>query len=246
MTCRFQPVSSLARRTFWPPRPMAWASFSSSTAMSMVWFSSSLKIDFTSAGDIALMASCAGSSSHNTTSIFSPANSPDTACTREPRIPTQAPTASMRPSLVLTAIFAREPGSRAAARISMTSSAISGTSILNSSTSTLGVVRVRMSCGPRASGRISCSSARTRSPTRKVSRGMRFSRVRMASALLPRSTITLSREVFLMVPLTSWPTRDSYSSMTWLRSASRTFCTITCFAVCAAMRPNSTDSTGTW
>ena len=57
--------------------------------------------------------------------------------------------------------------------------------------------------------------------------------------------MTLSREVFLMVPLTSWPTRDSYISMTWLRSASRTFCTMTCFAVCAAMRPNSTDSTGT-
>jgi hypothetical protein len=36
-----------------------------------------------------------------------------------------------------------------------------------------------------------------------------------------------------------------YSFTTISRSASRTFCTMTCFAVCAAMRPNATDSIGT-
>jgi hypothetical protein len=46
-------------------------------------------------------------------SIFSPCNSPTTAWTRLPRIPTQAPTGSMEESLEITAILARLPGSRA-------------------------------------------------------------------------------------------------------------------------------------
>ena len=37
----FQPVRSDARRTFWPPRPMAMARFSSSTTTSMACRSSS-------------------------------------------------------------------------------------------------------------------------------------------------------------------------------------------------------------
>jgi uncharacterized membrane protein len=52
-------------------------------------------------------------------SIFSPCNSPTTAWTRLPRIPTQAPTGSMPLSREMTAIFARLPGSRATALISM-------------------------------------------------------------------------------------------------------------------------------
>ena len=55
-------------------------------------------------------------------SIFSPCSSATTACTREPRMPTQAPTGSMELSLEITAILARLPGSRATARISMTPS----------------------------------------------------------------------------------------------------------------------------
>src|SRR5213080_949111 len=46
-------------------------------------------------------------------STRSPAISLDTACTREPRMPTQAPTGSMRGSLLRTAILARDPGVRA-------------------------------------------------------------------------------------------------------------------------------------
>ena len=55
-------------------------------------------------------------------SIFSPCSSATTAWTREPRMPTQAPTGSMEESLDSTAILAREPASRAAARISITPS----------------------------------------------------------------------------------------------------------------------------
>ena len=55
-----QPVSWLARRMFWPPRPIACESLSSATAMSMLCDSSSTTIDITSAGDIALITNCAG------------------------------------------------------------------------------------------------------------------------------------------------------------------------------------------
>ncbi|MCY1527818.1 hypothetical protein D9M68_629020 [compost metagenome] len=200
ITFRVQPVSWLARRTFWPPRPMAWARLSSATAMSIAWASSSTMIATTSAGAMALITNCAGLSSHRTISTRSPPSSPDTAWTREPRMPMQAPCGSMRLSLERTAILAREPGSREAAITSMSSSAISGTSMRNSSISICGAVRDRISCGPRFSVRISFSRARTRAPTRKVSRGMMSSRASSASALLPRSTITLSRVTFFTVP----------------------------------------------
>ena len=55
---------------------------------------------------------------HGMMSIFSPCNSFTTACTREPRIPTQAPTGSTEESREITPILAREPGSRATALIS--------------------------------------------------------------------------------------------------------------------------------
>ena len=133
MTFSSQPVSSLARRMFWPPRPMACDSFSSVTAMSMECESSSTTIDTTSAGAIALMTNCAGFSSYGMMSTRSPAISLDTACTREPRMPTHAPTGSMRLSLLFTAILARTPGSRAAPRIWIRPWPTSGTSSLNSS-----------------------------------------------------------------------------------------------------------------
>ncbi len=52
-------------------------------------------------------------------STFSPCSSFTTACTREPRMPTQAPTGSMEESREVTPILAREPGSRATAFTSM-------------------------------------------------------------------------------------------------------------------------------
>ncbi len=172
----------------------------------MVRLSSSTMIEATSAGAMALMTNCAGLSSQRTMSTRSPPSSPDTAWTREPRMPIQAPCGSMRLSLERTAILAREPGSRAAAMTSINCSEISGTSMRNSSISICGSVRDSISCGPRFSVRISLSKARRRTPMRKVSRGMMCSRGSSASALLPRSTITLSRVTFLTVPEMISPT----------------------------------------
>ena len=55
-------------------------------------------------------------------SIFSPCSSLTTAWTREPRMPTQAPTGSIEESREVTAILAREPGSRATDFTSITPS----------------------------------------------------------------------------------------------------------------------------
>ena len=93
-----QPVISDARRTFWPPRPIAIARFSSSTTTSIAWRSSSTTIDCTFAGASAPMTNCAGSSDQSTMSTRSPASSLVTALTREPRTPTQVPIGSTRRS----------------------------------------------------------------------------------------------------------------------------------------------------
>ena len=207
--------------------------------------SSSTTIETTSAGDIALITNCAELSSHRMMSTRSPASSLDTACTRDPRMPTQAPTASMRLSLLRTAIFARRPGSRAAPRISIRPWPTSGTSILNSSTRNCGDVRVMNNCGPRGSERTSVSSALILSCGRTGSRGTIWSRATKPSALPPRSMYTPFRSTRLTRPESSSPSRSWYSSTTCSRSASRTFCTMTCLAVWAAMRPNSTESMGT-
>ncbi len=61
----------------------------------MLCFSSSTTIDETFAGASAPMTNCAGSSDHSTMSTFSPPSSLRTACTREPRMPTQVPIGSM-------------------------------------------------------------------------------------------------------------------------------------------------------
>ena len=113
-----QPVSWEARRTFWPRRPMASESCSSGTTTSMRSRSSSMTTLATSAGASALTTKVAMSGDHGMMSIFSPCSSFTTACTREPRMPTQAPTGSTELSREITAILAREPGSRATALIS--------------------------------------------------------------------------------------------------------------------------------
>ena len=77
-----------------------------------------------------------------------------------------------------------------------------------------------------------------RSPLRKVSRGSISSRRTIASPR-PRSTTTLPYSTRLTMPLTMSPMRSLYSWYWRSRSASRTFCTITCLADCAAMRPYS-------
>src|SRR5215467_9436218 len=57
--------------------------------------SSSITTLATSAGASALTTNVAGSGDHGTMSIFSPCNSPTTAWTRLPRIPTHAPIGSI-------------------------------------------------------------------------------------------------------------------------------------------------------
>src|SRR4249919_2861451 len=110
--------------------------------MSIECESSSTTIEVTSAGAMALMTNCALLSSNGMMSTRSPAISLETACTREPRMPTQAPTGSTRGSLLRTAILARTPASRAAARILMRPCPTSGTSSLNSSIRNSGAVAV--------------------------------------------------------------------------------------------------------
>ena len=172
LTCRFQPKTCEAKRTFWPLRPMASAKLSSATATSMLWLSSLITIRSTSAGSMALVTYWARFSSHSTTSMRSPESSLDTAMTRAPRIPMQAPRGSMRLSLERTAILAREPGSRATPMISMTSWPISGTSMRKSSAKNSGAVREHTSCGPLPSGLMSIKSTRMRSPRPKDSCGI--------------------------------------------------------------------------
>jgi hypothetical protein len=236
-----QPVSSEARRTFWPLLPMAMARFSSSTTTSIECFSSSTRIELTSAGASAPMTNCAGSADHSTMSTRSPASSCVTACTREPRMPTQVPIGSMRRSLVCTAILARTPGSRAADLISSSPSSISGTSSSKSFMMNCGAVRDRISCGPRAPRSIFITQARTRSPTRRFSFGIMFSRGSSASSR-PDSTIALPRSMRFTVPVTSSSPRERKSLRICSRSASRMRCRITCLAVCAPMRPKGTFS----
>ena len=115
-----QPVSCEARRTFWPRRPIAsdnWLLVSGTTT-SIRSRSSSITTLETSAGASALTTKVAMSGDQGMMSIFSPCNSLTTACTREPRMPTQAPTGSTDESREITPIFARDPGSRATALIS--------------------------------------------------------------------------------------------------------------------------------
>src|SRR5215475_842912 len=61
----------------------------------------------------------------------------------------------------------------------------------------------------------------------------------MMASPRPRSTMTLPYSTRLTMPLTMSPMRSLNSWYCRSRSASRTFCTITCLADCAAMRPYS-------
>ena len=92
---------------------MASDSWLSGTTTSMRLDSSSRTTLVTSAGANALTMKVAASWFHWMISTFSPCSSPTTACTRWPRMPTQAPTGSIEESLEITAILALEPGSRA-------------------------------------------------------------------------------------------------------------------------------------
>src|SRR5271166_852217 len=79
-----------------------------------------------------------------------------------------------------------------------------------------------------------------RSPGRNISRGMSSSRRTTASPPAPpRSTTTLPYSTRLTWPLMISPMRSLNTSYCLSRSASRIFCTRTCFEACAGMRPYS-------
>src|SRR3989475_2271281 len=166
----FHPVSSDARRTFCPLRPMASDSWSSSTMAWTVFESGSENTRATRAGASASLAKRSGSGDQGTISIRSPPSSFTTACTREPFKPTHAPTGSMASSREATAILVRLPASRAVARISTTACWISGTSSLNNALTNSGSARDRMRRGPLGVSSIRFSTARIVSPWWKCSR----------------------------------------------------------------------------
>jgi len=66
-----------------------------------------------------------------------------------------------------------------------------------------------------------------------------FPRQRTIASARPRSTSTLPYSTRLTTPFTTSPMRSLYSSYCRSRSASRTFCTMTCLAVWVAIRPKS-------
>ena len=237
----FQPVRSDAKRTFCPPRPIAMAKFSSSTTTSMACFSSSTTIEDTLAGAKAPITNCAGSSLHKTISTRSPANSLVTAFTRVPRTPTQVPIGSTRLSWEMTAILAREPGSRAQDLISKRPCSISGTSCLNNSIMNSGAERDKMMGAPRKVLSTSMIMARTRSALRKFSLGI-ISVRRKRPSMRPLSTIRSPLSMRLTLPTKILSPRDRKSASNISRSASRIFCKITCLAAIAPMRPIGTDS----
>src|SRR5437773_2378143 len=166
----FQPVSSDASRTFWPFRPMASDSWSSSTIAWIVLVSGSENTRATRAGASDSFAKRSGSGDQRAMAMRLPPSSFTTACTREPLSPTHAPTGSIESSRELTAILVRLPASRAVARISTICCWISGTSSLNSAFTNIGSARDRMRRGPFGVSSIRFNTARIVSPWWKCSR----------------------------------------------------------------------------
>jgi len=141
-------------------------------------------------------------------STRSPAISLETACTREPRMPTHAPTGSTRGSLLRTAILARHAritGRRQDVDEALTTS---GTSSLNSSIRNSGAVRDKNSCGPRGSVRTSFKYALIRSWDRTGSRGIISFACDESFGIRARSTYTPLRSTRLTMPLTRVPARS--------------------------------------
>ena len=171
-------------------------------------------------------------------SILSLPSSDDTAWTLEPLIPTQAPTGSILPSFVFTAIFDLDPASLATPLISITSSLISGTSILKSSVTISGHDLFSINCGPLPSTSTIWRIALILSLILYISPGINLSLGRRASASCVISTIILSLVTLLTEPETSLLFWDLNCSTIFSLSASRTFCNITCLAAWVSILPN--------
>ena len=153
-------------------------------------------------------------------------------------MPTHVPIGSMRGSFDCTAIFAREPGSRAAALISSRPSSSSGTSSSKSFTMNSGA-DARQDELRAARGAVDFPDvARARGRRRAGFPSGSSGRAAARASSRPDSISALPRSMRLMTPVTSDSLRARKSFRICSRSASRIFCRITCFAVCAPMRPN--------
>ncbi len=144
-----KPVSFAPRRTFCPPRPIAsesWSGVTSTVAWRSSLFTRTLR---TFAGDSASEINFSISADHSMTSIFSPPSSEITVATRMPRCPTQDPTGSTCASFECTAIFVREPASRAISLSSTTPVETSGASTANNARTKFGCARERRRLMPR-------------------------------------------------------------------------------------------------
>ncbi len=161
-----QPTSLLASRTFWPLRPMARESWSSSTITSARFSSGNSVIESTWAGFSEFIRRTSRESFHRMMSIFSPPISSMILRMREPRTPTQAPMASTLGSSDSTATLVLYPASRTSLRMVISPSATSGTSSSKSLPISSGWERERMIftfCGVFLT---STTYPRIRSPTR--------------------------------------------------------------------------------
>ena len=115
----FAPISSAARRTFRPRLPMASESWSLSTMTSRCGRCACSSLVTRDARDLGRRERVLREDddvfvAQGMMSIFSPRSSRMMDCTREPFMPTQAPTGSTSRSRDVTAILARSPGSRTA------------------------------------------------------------------------------------------------------------------------------------
>src|SRR3989442_665451 len=211
----------------------------------MVLVSGSENTRATRAGARASFANRSGSGDHGTMSMRSPFSSFTTACTREPFIPTHAPTGSIESSRDETAILVRLPASRAVARISTICCWISGTSSLNRALTKSGSARDRMSRGPLGVSSIRFSTARIVSPWWKCSRWFcsRYGMIASASRNFASMTTILPRSICCTSPDKSSPTLSENSSRMRARSPSRTRWMMRCFAACTAVRPNASNGT---
>ena len=188
MTLSSQPVSSLARRMFWPPRPMACDSFSSVTAMSMECESSSTTIDSTSAGAIALMTNCAG--------VVVVRNDVDALAGDlvRHRLHARAAHADAGADRIDAAVVALHRDLGAHARVARRAEDLDQALAdfrhfeLEQLDQELGAVRDRNSCGPRGSERTSLRNALMRSCGAPARAESSRSRGTKPSALPPRST----------------------------------------------------------
>ena len=173
---------------------------------------------------------------HRTTSIFSPCNSLTIFWILIPRKPTQQPTGSTFSWREVTATLHRDPASRATDFISMTPLENSGTSISKSRRNKSGCERDKITRGPPLVWATSRITTLSLCPARYRSFGT-CSIPGNIPSVRPKSMRSCLGSIRCTIPVTMSPSLPENSSNIALCSASWRRCRMTCFAVCAAIRP---------